>query len=107
MQRIALLAIANTDAESDPFTVEAGTSVNLLFRAGPGCPADAAIVIEARGSEGVGEDPEDPSTWSWEPFATITGRLGDKIKGLALEGQYRLNRANGINAGVDYINAPD
>lgn len=107
MQRIALLAILATDAESLPFTVEAGTSANLLFRAGPGCPADAAITIEARGSEAVDEDPEDPNTWTWEPFASITNRIGDKLKGLALEGQYRLNRANGVNAGVDYINAPE
>lgn len=109
MRSIALLPVADGDAESEPFVVEEGQSASLLFRSGPGCAPGASILIEARTSpldpDNNEEDEEDPSTWNWEAWGTITNTVGDKLKGLALPGTYRLNRAPGVYAGVDQINA--
>ena len=85
-----LLAIGDTDARSDPFTLAAGEEATLIFRPGAGSTARDAIGIEVQDSD---------EGW----VAVAGGRLnsGNSPLVLCAPGTYSLTRTEGTNAGAD------
>lgn len=90
-----LMPVGDSDSEVE-FTVNEGEKVGLLFRSGPSAKNGDSIIVEYKNSSD-----------NYEPIGAISAGIGNNFKALYIAGDYRLNRATGVDAGVDRSPVPN